>query len=372
MKGQSTHTQRAFRLEARRWLAWLMLQKRGLHADTWLDKATTEDAANYLTFLYHKDKSDFPPDVLWAANLKRQPFQKKKMLAPATVDRAIDTLKAFYADLAGMVVTNDLVIGKSPFARFKTSAINERGEPRQKALSAEDRQYVEAALEYFRQEAVAPDARPEKLAIYHQHRWVWKALLHSGMRRQELADARAGDLYLDTDEEKQRVWKLRVRGKGSRGKGKKIASIPLSSHFMKEMAIYRQFHGLSPIPDLRGYHWRENDNSVDKNHPAMKPLVLPVRGDPRHVSGMLVYRSMKALLEKAAELARQDNNFDSAGHLEASTSHSSRHTCVTRIVDETGDVTLAQDMARHASILTTRRYKTPSTARLSRALEKLD
>jgi len=77
-------------------------------------------------------------------------------------------------------------------------------------------------------------------------------------------------------------------------------------------------------------------------------------------------------MKRASELALAAGDPASAVKLIKSAAHSARHTCVTRIVDVSKDITLAKDMARHESITTTERYRAPSVSRLIGALEQLD
>lgn len=350
-KHKSEHTRRAFRTEAQRWLAWLMWAKGGNHT-TWLDKATSLDAAAYTTYLAAQKDRPFPLAVLEATALTRQPFLTKA-LAPASVDRAIDSLRTMYSDMNAMVLEGSLVIARNPFYRFKTSSIISKTSPRKKALNKSERDFIKEALEVMRRE----ESMDEKAPVhYHQVRWIWNALMLSGMRRFELAQGMAGDLRQADDEEGRRYWELTIKGKGN-----KIASIPVPGEFMKEFAMYREFHGLPPVPAFG-----------PAGEPDKMPLVLPLKGPMRNVNDSLIYRAVKDLMKRASELALSAGDPASAGKLIKSAAHSARHTCVTRIVDVSKDITLAKDMARHESITTTERYRAPSVSRLIGALEQLD
>lgn len=234
-----------------------------------------------------------------------------------------------------------------PFSRFRISTAPVKLSPRKKSLTAIERRYVDTALDKLEQEG--------DLQNYHQLRWIWCALKWTAMRRNELSQACAGDIYQEDDENGAPTWKIAIQGKGNTN-----ASVPLSSEFLKEFALYRAHHGLPSLPVFGS-----------AGEPDSTPLVLPIRGGIRHVNDHLIYRAMKDLMTLAATVAEADGNLNSAGRLLGFAAHSARHTSITAIVDATGDITLGQDMARHASITTTRAYKAPSTSRLKGALEGL-
>jgi integrase/recombinase XerC len=344
-KRGSEHTRRAFGIEARRWLAWLMWVKAGQNHKTWLDKASSLDAAAYAQYLANPKEQPFPESVLERAALTRQPF-KRMALQPASVERAISSLKAMYADMIEMTLEGGLQITRSPFGRFKTTTVLRKTSPRRKALTALERGYIDDAYDEMQREG--------RIADYHQQKWIWTALLWGALRRHELAQGVAGDIYQDVDEEGEPTWMLEVIGKGS-----VEATIPLASEFMDGFREYRAFHGLPVIP-MADFQGKERT-----------PLVLPMRGAPRSVHSETIYRAVKKLLGRASEIALTSGNPASAGRLKSFASHSARHTQVTMIVDKTGDITLGQEMARHGSITTTRQYKAKSVSRLVQALKDI-
>lgn len=341
-KRGSQHTQRAFGFEARRWLAWLMWAKAGQPFTRWLDKANSLDAAAYAHFLAGVKEHPLPLDVLGRAGLTRQPF-KPAPLKTASVDRAVSALKAMYADMIEMPLANGYQIKRNPFNRFKVSSVMSKASPRKKALSALERGYIDEALDEMKREG--------EILEYHQQKWIWTALLWAALRRHELAGAAAGDVYQDNDEDGESTWMLDVRGKGN-----VEATIPLSEQFMASMREYRLSRGMPALP-VADYQGKDRT-----------PLVLPMRGPVRNVHPETINRSIKKLLGRASVIAAASDNPAAAGRLKSFASHTARHTQVTMIVDATGDITLGQEMARHGSITTTRRYKAKSVSRLKQAL----
>ena len=88
----------------------------------------------------------------------------------------------------------------------------------------------------------------------------------------------------------------------------------------------------------------------------------------RNVHPETINRAIKKLLMRAAQIAEASDNPAAVSRLNSFASHCARHTQVTMIVDATGDITLGQEIARHGSITTTRRYKAKSVSRLKQAL----
>lgn len=342
-KRNSEHTRRAFGFEARRWLAWLMWSKAGQPFSRWLDKASSLDAAAYAHFLAGPKEISVPQEMLDRAGLQRQPF-KPAPLASASVDRAVSALKAMYADMIEMHLEDGYKIERNPFNRFKVSSVMSKASPRKKALSVLERGYVEEALAELKREG--------HILEYQQQKWTWTALLWAALRRHELAAAVAGDVYQDNDEDGEPTWMLDVRGKGN-----VEATVPLSEQFMSGMREYRLARGLPALP-LGGHQGKD-----------LTPLVLPMRGVMRNVHPETINRTIKKLLDHASEIATASDNPAAAGRLKSFASHSARHTQVTMIVDATGDITLGQEIARHGSITTTRRYKAKSVSRLKQALK---
>jgi integrase len=213
-------------------------------------------------------------------------------------------------------------------------------------LTSRERDLVNAALATGKDEG--------EWATYQQFRWIWSALVLTALRRSELANAHEGNIYIEEDENQLEGWMLEVLGKGG-----VVKSIPLTAEFMVEFAAYREYHGLPPTPLT---HNKGPDDLI--------PLVVPRKGAIRKVNDALIYRAIKAILARAEQLAIASGNHASANRLRHFSTHSTRHTGVTMIVDATGDITLGMEMARHTSISTTQRYKQKSPGRLRQAMQR--
>lgn len=372
-KRGSAHTRRAFNYEARRWLAWLMWARPGPASSGWLAGASSQEANAYIEFLSmtkagrpvanangdavpesERVPLPFPVEILCRTGLQRPPFQYSP-LQPASLLRVLYALKGMYADMRDMTFANGVVVVANPFNRIKLNATNDDGldvdeddddSLRGKALTKREMEYVAAA------QVALMELRPPSEAL--RIKWIWTALKWAAMRRHELAKAKAGDIRLKTDENGDPTWKISIRGKGRVRK-----SVPLSKVFMDAFCEYRVANGLPALPTSSAQGLEDT------------PLVLPLRGPMRHVSDETIYRSVKILFGQAALVAAVNDDHEAVSRLNKFASHTARHTQVTNIVDATGDITLGQDMARHASIATTRKYKAKSTSRLAKALNEL-
>lgn len=359
-KRGSDHTRRAYIHEAQRFLAWLIEYYQGPFKETWLDSVTSEDAQQYIYFL-ENEKLPFKQSTLDAAGLGSQPFVITKLSkilgqgadckqeeVPARLEkpssqRAISALKAMYKNMQTLVLPG-IKITQNPFYNHKLSQIS-RSKPLDLALTDLERTYVEKALDRMR-----INETPKK---YHQLRWIWKALINSALRRSELANATTRWLKQD----KLGTWILSVEGKGGTSE-----DIPLNAIFIDEFKIYRESLGLSPLPNL-------TKNGV------VEALVHHIRNSPANstnVSDKLIYRAIKDIFSVAASLAEDDKNDTAKDRLNSFATHSTRHTCVTCIVDETGDITLGRDMARHKSIVSTQGYKAKNHERLLAVMNELE
>lgn len=359
-KTGSAHTRRAYIHEALRFLAWLIEYHQGPFKKTWLDSVTSLDAQQYIDFLAN-EKLPFRKSTLNAVGLGIQPFviTKKEVKpfsdttgdedeVPAKLEkpssqRAVSALKSMYRDMQTLVLPG-IKITQNPFYNHKLSQLT-KVKPLDLALTQVERNYVELALDRMR-----VNETPKK---YHQLRWIWKALVNSALRRSELASANTRWLKQD----KISTWLLCVEGKGGT-----TEDIPLNESFIDELKLYRSSLGLSPIPNL------------SKTGPV-EPLVFHIRNSKAgdmYVSDKLIYRAIKDLFMSAATIAEEDKNIASKDRLNSFATHSTRHTCVTCIIDETGDITLGRDMARHKSIMSTQGYKSKNHDRLLAVLNNLE
>lgn len=202
---------------------------------------------------------------------------------------------------------------------------------------------VKAVLAYL--EGMPRDTKAE-VARNERDRLVFSLLYYTGLRRDELARARAHDVKLRG----RAPWLYLV------GKGRKVGKIPLSSQAMAAINRYRESLGRAQLP-------------VPKDAPD-EPLVLDVWGrGQKHLTGSAIYAITKNIFEAAA--AASDDPQIRANLLEAST-HWMRHTaCSAMVNDAQVPVNVASKILRHRSVATTSRYLHAERDRLSAEIEKL-
>ena len=164
---------------------------------------------------------------------------------------------------------------------------------------------------------------------------MFEVFIRTGGRVAELANAQMSDLHLDDGQ-----WWLYVLGKGN-----KEADLPLRDELMALITRYREVFGLPPYPA--------------PNEPY--PFFISLRqkksgGVLKGVTDNMVYRCVKQILQRSADLADRRKLPGSAEHLRRASTHWLRHTTLTHAYDETKDLLFVRDLGRHESLETTKKY----------------
>jgi len=175
-------------------------------------------------------------------------------------------------------------------------------------------------------------------------RWLFNALYHTGLRREEIAHGWMGDFV-----RRNKFWLLRVVGKGH-----KERFVTVNSTLLAELVIYRKFLGLDDYP---------------APGEAM-PLVVSVNA-ARHTK-LMTPRAIGLVVSRVSDSASQDCEDP---HLRVQianmTTHWLRHTNATHRLLAGASLETTQDELGHADPRTTRIYaKTADRRRLDDA-EKL-
>ena len=122
------------------------------------------------------------------------------------------------------------------------------------------------------------------------------------------------------------------------GKGRKTARIPVNDDMLSALANYRRFHNLPELPEPG----------------ETTPLILSLKGTSGITSNM-IYRIVKDVVSKAADLLEQTEPHKAAKLRKAST-HWFRHTAITHQADKGIELRYLKKSARHEKIDTTSRY----------------
>ena len=353
---RSLETQRRYRREAKRLLAWAWLVK-----NLPLSDLGREDYQNYRAFVAAAPgaraaglppraavlQALFPgkPVVLEEPGVASAPPRRWTVygpIDPGSVDqvmRAIAGLTGFLSDLGYLRL--------DPLARGGAR----RQAPRR--AKASERALSRAAWDAVVATVDALPRRTEFETFCARRARILVDLMHcTAARRGDLAAATWGQLG------------IRVLGDGSEwvwnvvGKGNKESQIPVVSWMIEELEEYQRELGLVP--------WH-TDNAKLPVLPArlpaggrlrLLPPVEPVEAPtaPPALSGRQVYRVVKAVFVATAERLEQIGHAAESAQLRKASTHWGRHTSVTHLIERGVDPTLVMDIARHGSFDTTKLY----------------
>lgn len=294
-RGENPHTRRNYAREGRRLLDWL--QNQGLSLQVALD-------AHMALYKRH---------LLQELRLGSSSIRFSLTVA--------NGLFAYAADL-GHVARNpmlDVRLPKKPQRQVGTF------------LTQEECQYVYSLLEAWLSAAAGHD--------FHRlrQRWVFCLAYYTGMRREEMAKAGMSDMFRRRGREGD-AWWLSVDGKGGQQR-----EVPVSSSLMWELGRYRMVYGL-PAEPQRGEDFGLifRLSGPDRRYSARERL-----------SASSVYEIIKSLL---VDVARECDDNDLAQRLAAAATHWLRHSHATGLMDNVGDLRIAQEQLGHMDLATTSIY----------------
>ena len=123
------------------------------------------------------------------------------------------------------------------------------------------------------------------------------------------------------------------------GKGQKTQLIPINEAMLNALIRYRQFYGLSALPE------------PDETH----PLFMNLNGT-QGVSSNMIYRLVKKIFLDCAETFEKSRP-DFAMKLKQASTHWLRHTSITHQADAGIELRYIKRSARHESVETTMLYQ---------------
>lgn len=171
---------------------------------------------------------------------------------------------------------------------------------------------------------------PRERQHYERVRWLFRLLYGASLRVSEAAHAKISDLS-----QRRGKWWLHVVGKGGAE-----GDVPMAHELMTDLARYRQFHGLPPMP-----------TTLDGT-----PLVMSVAGrTDQFLTPTAIYLVVKEVFRRAAE-AMEATDPAGAATLRRASTHWLRHTSATHQADAGNDIRFIQKNLRHVSIETTSIY----------------
>ncbi|WP_157267903.1 phage integrase family protein [Azohydromonas aeria] len=346
-----SHTQRAYRKEAERFLLWAILVRRKP-----LSSMTHEDCAAYRDFL-----ADPQPRSRWCGPRGRErwsplwrPFEGP--LSPQATAMAITVLRNLY----GFLVQQNYLVG-NPWTGV---AVPRGTAPRVNA----GRSLTLAQWEFVREQlALQPDNGSTR-----RLRAALLLLYATGLRLSEAVAARVGDLLWveyppsPDDHEELAGWMLRVVGKGQR-----LREVPVPLPVVQELLDYVASRGLEPDP-AHPATAQAFVLGLASDAPERAPQLLQARGfDPAAgIASNTLYDQLKTYFGHCARVLEQQGDSRGAQRLAAASTHWLRHSHASHSIASGTPIEVAQQNLGHASLATTTIYVTTEQRRRMRAMNK--
>lgn len=308
---RSPHTFESYRREALRLLIWLHVN--GMR----LSQLKVEDVHAFFALLSAPPAAWLRPrkvaagQQLAATQVLIGPLSERSLAHTRTI---LGQLLAYLQD-AGYVQRNAFRLSLKPAVITETS--------QDRLLDLDSWQWLQGWLERM------PSETRLEAAHALRCRWIFTALYHTGLRREEIAQARMGDFV-----RRQRNWSLRVIGKGN-----KKRYVTVNSSFLAELVSYRQARGMPDYPSPR--EEAPLIASVQAGRVA-KPL------NPRTI-GLIIHQVGKQAAAECPDAHIRDQ-------IERVTTHWLRHTNATHRLMAGASLETTQDELGHSDPRTTRIY----------------
>jgi len=341
-------TLRSYRKEVERFMLWCAQDLKKP-----LSSVTSPDCLRYREFLANVPATWIHPapvlrsDPLWRAF--------RVQLDPASQKQALVIIQTMYGALcdAGYLVANPMKALMKGFD-LPASKVDIK------------RSFTEAEWNHILQCLEAIPDGPERLRL----KSILELLVSCGIRLDELAKARHGDLRIETLPDLPETWILTVTGKRA-----KTREVPLHDDVVRLLATHgKEFMeedkgcaDSKTLPLIRTLHasvaqWRRGEGG------ALQATALSENpGSALSASG--IYAVLKRFFAQAAKTATRAG-LDPRRFEKAST-HWMRHTFVRQALVDGVPIEVVSELAGHASIDTTSIYSTQELARKIRAVQAM-
>jgi site-specific recombinase XerD len=349
LRKPGSHTARAYRKEAERFLLWSILE-----AGKPISSLTAEDCISYRNFLWHLGRQT-PED--WA---RHYTIPQDRWTGQRGIDRFSPLWRPFEGPLSPVSQKTALVILQSmmqwlteqnylynnPFKGLPHLAKRAaEGIDASRALTVTEWKLMKGYLD-----TLPRDGR------YHRLRFILALAYSSGCRLSELVSLRRSDLRSFTRTgEKGLQWEIVVTGTGNTTR-----SVQLNHHVIDEIGAYFRVRG----------HASLNDAPPDAPLIAALPALGQSGDADAPLSASRLYKVLKTFFEGAAlSVANEDTVL--AKKLRSASTHWLRHTFATHGIQNGMALETIRDLLGHRSLATTFVYVTTEQDKRSREVEKL-
>ena len=308
---RSPHTERSYKKELDRFLHWARLI-----ANKSIAQMGVEDLQSYQAFLA-EPLLDWMGARLPRAHPHYRPFEKP--LSQASVRQALQVLGSLFSFLVD-----------SGYLRSNPVHLIGRKSAHVMGIGSKVERFLERDLwqEFWQFILQQPNESAEECLEYERTRFLFSLLYLQAPRVSEVSGAKMGDFHRLNG-----AWWWLIRGKGG-----KVAKVPVHQEMLEALRRYRLSLGLSPLPQI------EEDT----------PLICTLKG-LSSLSSDMIYKIVKKYTRLGAEVIGAYLPEAKVVLARAST-HWFRHTAITHQAEEGIDIQYLKENARHGSIQTTQRY----------------
>ncbi len=345
-----SHTQRAYRKEAERFLLWAIT-----HKGKALSSMSNEDCIAYRDFL-----ADPQPRSRWCGDRGRErwsplwrPFEGP--LSASAQRHAVTILKNLY----GFLVDQNYLMG-NPWSAVGVPRTTGPKVNAGRSFSLAQWQFIEAQLKML------PATSANQRLTFGLH-----LLYATGLRLSEVVAAKVDDLQWveypadASDDQPMEGWLLRVIGKGQ-----KEREVPLPAEVVGELARYLASRGLDADPEEIG---NQGAFLLGKASDAAEraPGLSTGQGiDPRQgIAATTFYDQIKRFFEDCAGVLRGQGDVKGAERFTKASTHWMRHSHASHAIASGMPIEIAQQNLGHASLATTTVYVTTEKRRRMKAVE---
>ena len=344
-------TERAYKKEIRRFLAWLLHV--GYVPGDALRSLNVIDLEDYFRFLRS------PTPLPKSAQDGNGFWKGAAPLSPSSLEHAKTLLAVFFDKLQDYEAqpsvpfrtTNPVrAIGRVTAANREErqpgefAPVRELGD-QDKILELDDIALIRATIT-----AMPKDSERER-THYHRTRWVFALTYMTWLRLSELANVQMGDFWFD----KEGLWRLYVHPSKHEQQGRLIDALP---GLMEELEIYRKSIGLLPFP-IRGERHPailqagRTKRSVAPITTVLHTGAIRVEEQPdiyKKLGERAIFDVLKALFRAAAENSRTPWQ---RARLRNASPHWLRHSGITHALNAGMDVRYVSSQARHKGLKVT-------------------
>ena len=344
-----SHTHRAYRKEAERFLLWSVLEARKA-----ISSLTAEDCVSYRDFLGSLGRET---DEAWALQFR---IKQDRWLGRRGIDRFSSRWRPFEGPLSPSSQKTALIIlqgmmqwlvgqnylHNNPFKSIPHIASHHEGLDVSRALTIAEWQAVKSYLA-----SMTKDDR------YYRLRFILALAYSTGCRLSELSSLKRGDMtpFVRAGEQETQ-WEIVVCGKGD---------------VIRKVQINRQL-----VAEVESYFLRRGYDCLAAV-PAHAPLIVAANSSRSAAEGEAplsssrVYKLVKSFFEEAAASVSEQDPALSAKFRRVST-HWLRHTFATHGIHNGIGPETIRDLLGHRSLTTTSVYATSEKDKRSREVEKLE